>query len=325
MTALAAAVVGLGAIGQDYDIDCRDDSRVLTHAHAYEVHPGFRLAAGVDPALEARERFTRRFGLPAYPDIGRMLASMHADVVSVAVPTALHAAAFEACAAAGVRAVICEKPLAPSVEEAGRMVARARAAGMKVLVNYMRRCDPGVAELGRRIAAGRFGEIYKGQVWYGKGLRHGGSHLLDLLLHLLGAAGPFDIVSPGRALADGDRDPDFRVRIGGTDVHFLAVRSEHFAFAKIDLLGTAGRIEYAQGGYRITAWSAADSPLFPGQRALPAEGEPLANDMRRYQYHVLEELHRCLQSGAEPVSSGASALATLELTEAICDAARRHA
>ncbi len=50
------------------------------------------------------------------------------------------------------------------------MVQAASAAGTLIVVNYIRRFEPGVLELKRRIASGELGAFYKGVQWYSKGI-----------------------------------------------------------------------------------------------------------------------------------------------------------
>jgi predicted dehydrogenase len=307
-----AAVIGLGNIGLGYDYDL--PGRVLTHSRAFAEHPGFELVAAADADAAARERFERRYRLPCYSSASELLARARADVIAMAVPTALHAATLSQALGARPRAVLCEKPLAHDLAAARGMVQSAARARCALAVNYIRRFDPGVRELKAALAAGELGEVYKGTAWYSKGLRHNGTHMVDLLRCLLGEAGPARIIEPGRRWDGTDPEPDFQLQFGAAQITVLAAREECFPHFQLELLATKGRVFYAEGGESIQVARLEGSG--PAARLVP-QTERFQADLGRYQWHVAEALHAHLEHGAALPSDGASALATQETVERI--------
>ncbi len=79
------------------------------------------------------------------------------DIVDICTPNYLHAPIATAAAQAG-KIVLCEKPLANSVEEAESMTAAARKVPTLVWFNYRR--VPAVSLAKQLIARGRVGEVY---------------------------------------------------------------------------------------------------------------------------------------------------------------------
>lgn len=312
-----AAVVGLGAIGLGFDADAPPGERVQTHSRAFSEHPGFELVAGADPAPEARSRFTARYGAHAYATLDALLAVQQVDVIAIAAGTSAHRGLVERSVAARPRAILCEKPLAPDARDGVAMVEAAAREGVLLAVNYNRRFDPGIAELRARLDAGEFGEIRKGVVWYAKGLANNGSHYLDLLDHLLGEARDPRLVRPGRRLANGDIEPDFVVHFGDAPVYFLAGRHEDYSHGGFDLFGSKGRIQYDAGGRDVRTWLGAQDAEFSGYVTLRETPNLARNDVERYQWHVACALHAALESGMPPVSTGASALRSLRLVDAL--------
>lgn len=71
----------------------------------------------------------------------RMLAEAPVDVVAIATPPALHAEMSIAAIEAG-KAVLCEKPLATTVEDAEAIAAASRRHGVPVAINYVMRYNP---------------------------------------------------------------------------------------------------------------------------------------------------------------------------------------
>ena len=122
------------------------------------------------------------------------------DIVDIAVPNALHAPIALAAAKAG-KIVMCEKPLAVSVEEARAM---AEAVGNKAnLVWFNYRRVPAVAFAKQLVTEGRLGEAFhyrsyyfnssgadpaKGNTWRYKREQAGSGAIGDLLSHSLDMA-----------------------------------------------------------------------------------------------------------------------------------------
>jgi predicted dehydrogenase len=80
------------------------------------------------------------------------------DVVDIVTPVYTHAEIAEAALAEG-KAVICEKPLAGTLEEAKAMNAAAESAGVPTMCNYNMRATPAIALARRMIENGAIGEI----------------------------------------------------------------------------------------------------------------------------------------------------------------------
>jgi predicted dehydrogenase len=120
--------------------------------------PGARLVAVADPVPEARQRAAAELGcqwtladpLDAATDDG-------VDAVVVASPTFSHAAVAVAALQAG-KHVLCEKPLASTLEEAQRIQAAAGGSSGALVMGFMRRFDAGFARAAERIRAGDIGD-----------------------------------------------------------------------------------------------------------------------------------------------------------------------
>lgn len=307
----STVIVGLGRIGMGYDYSDRTGRLAITHASAFSQHPGFTLAAGIDPDPSLREQFTRRYDVPAYADWYAVPVALRPDVVALAVPTGMHEAALQAVLDRRPRVVLCEKPLAEDVAVGERMVEEAERSGCVLAINYIRRFEPGVRALKQRLATGEAGAIYKGIVWYSKGLFNNGSHMVDLLHFFFGAATAFHIVNRGRNWDARDPEPDVNIRFGDVEVFFMAGREECFSRVEMELTGTHGLVKYLKGGEVIELWSTRDDPHYPGYRILDAQPESLETDFDRYQWHVVDGLYRYLASGEDLASTGWTALETL--------------
>ena len=117
--------VGVGIIGSGFVADI--------HAHAIEHVPEIDLVAVASPTPGKAKAFAADRGIPhAYEDYRELIARPDVQMVTLALPNDRHAEAAIAAAKAK-KHVICEKPLCRTLEEADRMIAACRDAGVLLL------------------------------------------------------------------------------------------------------------------------------------------------------------------------------------------------
>ncbi len=137
------------------------------HAMAYAAMPMFFWPAPaiphrkvvVDMTDGAAEAARQRFGFDeASSDWRAVVARPDIDVVDICTPNNVHAEIAIAAAKAG-KHIICEKPLARTVEEARAMAEAVRQAGVIHMVAFNYRRTPAVALAKKYIDEGRIGRI----------------------------------------------------------------------------------------------------------------------------------------------------------------------
>ncbi|MGQ9681080.1 MAG: Gfo/Idh/MocA family protein [Anaerolineae bacterium] len=126
--ALRAGVIGAGILGGAY----------VEHLRK---RPEVQVQAVADVRLEAAERLAAPVGAQAYADYRDMLAAQRLDLVIVATPDWLHREPTVAALAAGVPAIIQEKPLATTVEDAEAICEAVERQRARLFVNYANRAS----------------------------------------------------------------------------------------------------------------------------------------------------------------------------------------
>jgi predicted dehydrogenase len=111
------------------------------HGYAYAQAPEFDLGAVCDLNPAVLDRFFDRVGVPRgaireYTDYREMLDRERLDVVSIATPDDYHTEPVCDAAAAGVKGIFCEKPLASSLHDADRIIATVERYGVKMSVDH---------------------------------------------------------------------------------------------------------------------------------------------------------------------------------------------
>lgn len=144
---LNVGVIGVGSMGRN-------------HARVYAQMPDVNLAAVADSDSEAAQNMARTYKATAYTDFCQMLERERLDIVSVAVPTRLHAEVALEAIRHGAH-VFIEKPLAFSLDECQAMIDAACQAGVRLGVGHIERFNPAILELKRRLDAGELGRVFQ--------------------------------------------------------------------------------------------------------------------------------------------------------------------
>jgi predicted dehydrogenase len=184
--------------------------------------PGVKLTAMAGTHREAAVAAARRFGIPDIEDIDKLLARDEVDLVYIATPPFLHYPQALAALEAG-KHVICEKPLAMTVEQADTLIEVARKNDRVLVANLMQRYNPVYAAVKRLIQSQTLGELLHGyfenyasdenlspEHWFWDRSRSGGIfiehgvHFFDLFA---GWLGPGTVVAAERSIRPGSSLP----------------------------------------------------------------------------------------------------------------------
>ena len=100
------------------------------------------------------EDLAARVGGRSSSGIAELLADPAVEVVVLASPPAEHASQIRAAVAAGKRAILCEKPLATTLEDADEVIAACRLAGTALLIGTNHLYDPAWGRAKHHLLAG---------------------------------------------------------------------------------------------------------------------------------------------------------------------------
>jgi len=123
--------------------------------------PGIRLAGMAGTARPAAIAAAKRFGLEDVESIDRLLARPEVDLVYIATPPFLHFEQARQSLAAG-KHVICEKPLAMTVEQADELVDLAHRCDRLLIANLMQRYNPLFEIVGQLVEQKLLGALLHG-------------------------------------------------------------------------------------------------------------------------------------------------------------------
>ncbi|MFB9122555.1 Gfo/Idh/MocA family protein [Paraburkholderia dipogonis] len=160
MKKLNVALVGTGFMGKAHSIA----TAVVPILFGSPVEIERKVIVDIDEEL-ARDA-AKQYGFAEYATDWREVVSRpDIDIVDICTPNDTHAPIAIAAAKAG-KHVMCEKPMAMTVEDAEAMYAAAKETGVVTMVSYNYRHTPALQMAKRLIEEGRIGQILTFRGYY---------------------------------------------------------------------------------------------------------------------------------------------------------------
>jgi len=326
------------------------------HFSAYTANPRVRLIAAVDVRPEVAEAAARKWGAAHwYSSVEEALADTDVQIVDLCLPHHLHAPVAIQAARAG-KHVFVEKPIANTLDEANAMIAACRENGVLLMVDQTKRYQNRHRTIKRLLDEGYIGdpvlvkaaylqdityawhhmepERLKGY-WKHDGVISGiGIHVLDMLRWLIGEAVEVQAVVSTSDLIDRERKTEdtgivlLRFAngcVGEATVSYVLNDPRYGAgwdAMPIQIYGRHGSLSMDEND-TITVVSGKITGPGPGLFQLhtkPPVGAP--RPPPEGMAGAIEHLLDCLETGAQPLTHGEDARASLELVEAAYQSVR---
>jgi len=316
-SAYRVGIVGCGSISDRSNDELLDVPGWIplpySHAQTLEAHERTVLVAAMDPDVQRLDEFAARWQVTTeFRSITQMIAEQRLDIVTIASPTRFHAEHFMEAAAAGIKGVFLEKPVARTLRDVDRMINAAQVHGTSVVVNHFRSFDPSYRRVRDLIKQRAIGDVTGVVVVWGEGISQGGCHLFDLLRMIFDSPASWVYAS---------LDPDqTRPDPGGTFLLGLEngiVVTVHMPWslnapAQLDILGTEGKVTINHFERTLTRFEVING------RAVPLEATlPVRNATRSGMLVALDELIAHMETGAHTSSGLEEGRRALETSGAV--------
>jgi len=145
MKKIGIGVLGVGEMGKRHAENLR------------RLVPGANLIAVADVAAARAKQVAEELEIPkSFPSLEAMLEDKEIRAVLIATPDKFHAHSVIQAAKAG-KDILCEKPIALSMNDAYTALDAVAKAGVRLQIGFMRRYDPAYAAAMKRIEAGEIG------------------------------------------------------------------------------------------------------------------------------------------------------------------------
>jgi len=318
------AVVGLGHIAQ---------IAVLPAFKSAGNSELFALVSGDSDKLKKLGKKYRLRHLYSYEDYGRALSNI--DAVYLALPNHLHREYAVRAAAAGVH-VLCEKPMAVTMEDCQAMIEAARQNHAKLMIAYRLHFEAGNLEAIRVARSGRLGDlrlftsefcqqVADGNVRVNEFVAQGGGPVYDMGVYCINAARYLFGAEPteGTAMAAKDGDQRFgRVE----EMTSVVMRFPHERIASFTCsFGAADTSTYALIGTKgvLRADPACEYAMAIKHQLTIGETKSSRTFSKRDQFAAeLVYFSDCIVKDKEPEPSGLEGMADVRIIEAIYESAR---
>ena len=263
MKILRTAVLGLGRAGWKI------------HIPELIKHKNYMLTAVADPLEERLDEAKSRLNVRVYRTCEQLFASEKLDLIVIASPTHFHLeqaiAAFENSVD-----VLCDKPVAASLDETDRMIESMRKHKKKCMVYQPHRTYSDIVSLQAILNRDLIGPVYMiKRAWcryrvrvdwqafrrYGGGeLSNSGAHFIDQLLYLSGSRAKHVTCFLRRVISEGDAE----------DVAKILIETENGLILDLDITMAAA--------LPIPAWQ-----ILGGRGAVVWDDESASWHIRYYQ------------------------------------------
>lgn len=308
-------IVGAGPIGGL-------GRRPFSHAAGYRRCEDAELVAIADIDPQRLQQFGNEWEIPPehrYPTAADMYEKAALDVVDVTTNSLYHHQPVIDAAAAGIKVIMVEKPLATSVAWGRKMVEACDQSGSRLITEHTRRFLPHYQRVKRMVDEGAVGQVktitYEGC----RPLLMNGTHTVDYAFFFTSAE---PLLVSGYLNQESHADPGGAGMIACSDgvvviVDCIAERREHLGYTTI--AGTGGRIHFSE---RRGLWE--HGPLVEAEEGYgtrydfePIPDMPTEFKLDDYFYAAVRESIDCLLEDRESVSTGRDGLKALEVITAI--------
>ena len=311
MADYCVAVIGCGGISG-------------AHMSGYSPCERTEVIAGMDRSQSQLDKWGKKFGISAlYTDLGQMLKKEKPDIISICTYPNSHYELIQKCAPSGVKAILCEKPMALNMKQANGMIEECDKHKVKLAIGHQRRHAPQHQFTKRLIQRGELGKLVA--LWGSSpsNMMDWGTHVVDMMLWY---AGDVEWVMGQVDMTPIERRPDgytggylnvtpvmsyLKFKSGAAGIFETELQhSGMFRSPRIHIRGEKGEVEVMMdGGLKFSSWDNLNWTT--------------PNLDRKNAFHLeIEDLCDCIEQDKEPLDSGRDGAKALEVLMAISESAR---
>lgn len=154
MNKIRVGVIGCGNIA------------IHRHLPGYQQNNDVKISAVSDMNFERAKEIAEVYGARAYSNYKELLTDKDIDAVSICTPNAMHAS-YSIEAMSEGKHVLCEKPMATTLDEAKEMVEVSQRTGKKLMIAHNQRFIPSHQKAKQLIESGAIGKVVSFRTTFG--------------------------------------------------------------------------------------------------------------------------------------------------------------
>lgn len=315
---MKVAVLGCGGMGS-------------VHAGIYANLADVQLTGVCDEKFSLAETLAAHTGATAYSSFDQMLTEADFDAVSIALPTYLHKE-YTFKAAKARKHIICEKPIALTMEDAEEMISICEENGVRLFVGHVVRFFPEYVNMKEALDSGKLGRpgvAHASRIgghpggWFKDESLCGGV-IVDLMIHDLDfLRGCFGEVRSVYAL---------NTKREGLDYALVTLHFRNGVIANVEAnwgypgpFHTKAEIAGSKGIIRSNSLKSSSMQIVKHEASGDKSGTvviPESPGNESPYRRQLEHFMACIRDGSEPIVSAEDARKALELALAAVESAR---
>lgn len=303
-------LIGLGQIGALYDLQ---EHTCMTHLRAIKQSTVFELSFAIDPCYSEKEgkAISGEAFFSDLKDVPEHLLSV--DLLVICTPTFTHASMIKkSVALTGCKKVLCEKPLADTMDDLEDIREFCCNNSVDVKVNFMRRSLP----IFKKVKAILKDQVMTGTcdvvIGYSGDFANNASHFIDLVLFWF--PGAVKICS-GRFDKNEMISCDLEVGQALVSVRPNAIQSvtDH----RISISMDTGRFVFEQAGRKCDIYEVTNDPDFRGVQYFE-KTQTISTDYINFMSYVYMDLKYWMETGwSETLCANAHAQHVSEIIEGV--------
>ena len=272
MNIFSVTIVGLGNIGMMYDYEDNSNKTFLSHLKSFKFHSGFNVVNVVDPNKEklfiAKEKFGNKINyLASIEDI-----DVVTDVFVLSSIPKVNFDYFNRLKSNNkIKFFFIEKPFWNSSIK----FTDIELSSDKFYINYTRKCLPFIIDLKLDIDNHKFGKALGLHVYYSKGIKNNGSHIIDLINYLFNGNVDLSSITNISVVDDhNEKDKSFSFSVNYSyknhdfPVIFQALNENYFSLIEFDVIFENARFRFYDFGGKVEIYKNDSDLLFEGYKNL---------------------------------------------------------
>ncbi len=306
MVKFTVGIIGLGNIGMLYDYDREDNVNFLSHAKSFFYHPDFDLKYLIDKDTNKLELAKKKYGNHV-----KLLTSIDKiksfpDIIVLAASPGVNLKLFEKIKdKEEIKLFLIEKPFwDPSM-----MYDSYAKYSNKCVINYFRKYIPFFVDLKEKIKNNLFGKALGVHIWYSKGLRNNGSHMIDFINYFFDSkynANTIKVIDSINDYSDEDLSISFSIDYYYNNSKFPAILQvadeKCFSLIEFDLLFEKTRYRIFNYGDKVKIYKVEKNPILQNYKNLVSKEIQILN-INKYGFYMCNYLSDLLTNKVDNISS----------------------
>lgn len=311
MEKIRVLIIGAGKIASGFDSTDINDESIFTHAKAVKLHHGLELVGFVDVNDKVLQESCKKWNVKGYTSIEKAFEECSIDIVVIAVPDKWHYKIMKALINFPIKLIFTEKPFTETLTQSYELIDLYKNL-CPIAINYTRRYSEGFKTIRERIKKNEFGRFLLGTGYYGKGFKHNGSHMVDLLYYFFDSVRVISKFNSVNDYSDMDLTYSLILEVNGKNFVMHGLSQQFYTVFEMELYFERGKINIKNSGFDIEVYGVEKSEQFIGYGYLKSK-EIINTFLNKAMYNAYVNIYDYLTKKTPLICTAKESIKLLEL------------